>query len=415
MCFKCIYLIISGRKLSQSGKNITQNICDTKNNLCNYPMERTMRSVTKDKHHEEQTESNQAVVARRRRGKSFLDGHSHAIQNICKLVEHVAATTANVLILGESGTGKELVARAVHSYSNRAKNPFVPVNCAAIPSELLESELFGHEKGAFTGAITAHKGRFELAQGGTIFLDEIGDMDLQMQAKLLRVLQERVFERVGGTKPMQADVRIVAATHRNLEEMVSNGEFREDLFYRLNVFPIDMPPLRRRVEDIPALICAITDRLKRDSGTTFSLTNDAVKILSNYPWPGNVRELSNLIERLSILYPNSSIDSLQLPEKLRNKASVNTSSDSDDTHSEIDFIEQIVEPYAVEEPSPAMHAYGHLPESGFDLKSYIGDLEVHYIREALEAADGVVAQAAKLLGLRRTTLVEKLRKYGIQR
>ena len=374
-----------------------------------------MRSVNKDQqHHDDSAETKEAVAARRKRGKSFLDGHSHAIQNVCKLVEHVAATTANVLILGESGTGKELVARAVHTFSNRAKNPFVPVNCAAIPSELLESELFGHEKGAFTGAITAHKGRFELAQYGTIFLDEIGDMDLQMQAKLLRVLQERVFERVGGTKPIQADVRIVAATHRDLEEMVSKGEFREDLFYRLNVFPIDMPPLRRRVEDIPTLICAITDRLKRDNGANFSLTNDAVKILANYPWPGNVRELSNLIERLSILYPNSSIDSLQLPEKLRNKASVNPGGEATG-ESDIDFIEQIVEPFAVEEPAAAIHTYGHLPESGFDLKSYIGEMEVHYIREALEASDGVVAQAAKLLGLRRTTLVEKLRKYGIQR
>ncbi|MDW3094356.1 MAG: sigma-54 dependent transcriptional regulator [Gammaproteobacteria bacterium] len=374
-----------------------------------------MRSVSEDRQHINQssTETKESVAARRRRGKSFLDGHSHAIQNVCKLVEHVASTTANVLILGESGTGKELVARAVHSFSNRAKNPFVPVNCAAIPSELLESELFGHEKGAFTGAITAHKGRFELAQHGTIFLDEIGDMDLQMQAKLLRVLQERIYERVGGTKPIQADVRIVAATHRNLEEMVSSGEFREDLYYRLNVFPIDMPPLRRRVEDIPALICAITDRLKRDNGANFSLTNDAVKILANYPWPGNVRELSNLIERLSILYPNSSIDSLQLPEKLRDKASVKSS--TSDESAEVEFIEQLVEPFVVEQPSDSFQSYGHLPESGFDLKSYIGDLEVHYIREALEASDGVVAQAAKLLGLRRTTLVEKLRKYGIQR
>ena len=354
--------------------------------------------------------SKEAVAARRRRGKSFLDGHSHAIQNVCKLVEHVASTSANVLILGESGTGKELVARAVHTFSERSKSPFVPVNCAAIPSELLESELFGHEKGAFTGAITAHKGRFELAQNGTIFLDEIGDMDLQMQAKLLRVLQERVYERVGGTKAIQADVRIVAATHRNLEEMVSSGEFREDLFYRLNVFPIEMPPLRRRVEDIPSLICAITDRLKRDQGANFSLTNDAVKILANYPWPGNVRELSNLIERLSILYPNSSIDSLQLPEKLRSTASLNSHADDEKS-----FIDQVVEPMTIEEPLETLQTYGHLPESGFDLKSYIGDLEVHYIREALEATDGVVAQAAKLLGLRRTTLVEKLRKYGIQR
>ena len=369
-----------------------------------------MRTMTESQQHEE---TNEAVTARRRRGKSFLDGHSHAIQNVCKLVEHVASTTANVLILGESGTGKELVARAVHTFSNRSKNPFVPVNCAAIPSELLESELFGHEKGAFTGAISAHKGRFELAQHGTIFLDEIGDMNLQMQAKLLRVLQERVFERVGGTKPIQADVRIVAATHRDLEERVSSGEFREDLYYRLNVFPIDMPPLRRRVEDIPTLICAITERLKRDHGANFSLTNDAVKILANYPWPGNVRELSNLIERLSILYPNSSIDSLQLPEKLRNKASLNVPATHDD---EIDITEETaVEPFVIEQVSESLQPYGHLPDSGLDLKSYIADMEVHYIREALEASDGVVAQAAKLLGLRRTTLVEKLRKYGIQR
>ena len=377
-----------------------------------------MRSVSENHQHidKDNAETKEAIAARRRRGKSFLDGHSHAIQNVCKLVEHVASTNANVLILGESGTGKELVSRAVHTFSSRSKSPFVPVNCAAIPSELLESELFGHEKGAFTGAITAHKGRFELAQKGTIFLDEIGDMDLQMQAKLLRVLQERVYERVGGTNPIQADVRVVAATHRNLEEMVSNGEFREDLYYRLNVFPIDMPPLRRRVEDIPALICAITDRLKRDNGASFSLTNDAVKILANYPWPGNVRELSNLIERLSILYPNSSIDSLQLPEKLRNKASVTSStSDEGDESNDVDFIEQLVEPFVVEQPNDSFQSYGHLPESGFDLKSYMGDLEVHYIREALEATDGVVAQAAKLLGLRRTTLVEKLRKYGIQR
>ena len=199
----------------------------------------------------------EATAARRRRGKSFLDGHSHSIQNVCRLVEHVAVTSANVLILGESGTGKELVARAVHKYSPRAIHPFVPINCAAIPSELLESELFGHEKGAFTGAISTHKGRFELAQQGTIFLDEIGDMDLQMQAKLLRVLQEKTFERVGSTKPIHADVRVIAATHRNLEEMVAEGTFREDLFYRLNVFPIDLPPLRRRAEDIPVLILSL--------------------------------------------------------------------------------------------------------------------------------------------------------------
>ena len=364
----------------------------------------------------------EVMIARRRRSESFLDGHSHAIQEVCRLVEHVTSTSANVLILGESGTGKELVARAVHSFSTRAKHSFVPVNCAAIPAELLESELFGHEKGAFTGAISAHKGRFELARQGTIFLDEIGDMDLQMQAKLLRVLQERVFERVGSTKTMRADVRVVAATHRNLEDMVSRGDFREDLFYRLNVFPIEMPPLRRRAEDIPALICASTERLKRDQGLSFSLTNDAVKILVNYSWPGNVRELSNLLERLSILYPNSSVDYLQLPEKLRNNVSlsennmgVNNTGANNTASREVACIEPFVEPLALREASMPAPGYSHLPASGFDLKSYICDLEVHYIRQALEVANGVVAQAAKLLGLRRTTLVEKLRKYDIQR
>ena len=364
----------------------------------------------------------EVMIARRRRSESFLDGHSHAIQEVCRLVEHVTSTSANVLILGESGTGKELVARAVHSFSTRAKHSFVPVNCAAIPAELLESELFGHEKGAFTGAISAHKGRFELARQGTIFLDEIGDMDLQMQAKLLRVLQERVFERVGSTKTMQADVRVVAATHRNLEDMVSKGEFREDLFYRLNVFPIEMPPLRRRAEDIPTLICAIAERLKRDQGLSFSLTNEAVKILVNYSWPGNVRELSNLLERLSILYPNSSVDCLQLPEKLRNNVSLsanNMGENNMSTHNtasgEVACMESFMEPLALQEASMPAPGYSHLPASGFDLKSYICDLEVHYIRQALEVANGVVAQAAKLLGLRRTTLVEKLRKYDIQR
>jgi sigma-54 specific flagellar transcriptional regulator A len=359
----------------------------------------------------------ETTAARRRRGKSFLDGHSHAIRNVCRLVEHVSVTSANVLILGESGTGKELVARAVHKYSSRGKYPFVPINCAAIPSELLESELFGHEKGAFTGAISTHKGRFELAQQGTIFLDEIGDMDLHMQAKLLRVLQEKTFERVGSAKPIHADVRVIAATHRNLEDMVAEGSFREDLFYRLNVFPIDLPPLRRRAEDIPVLIYAITEQLKRDQGAEFSLTNEAIRVLAHYPWPGNVRELSNLLERLSILYPNGSIGAEQLPDKMLDKIKKN-SMNAEVKDRNVDYLEQhSADPLdIIDQMTDNTGAiYGQLPDSGFDLKSYISDMEVHYIREALESTDGVVAQAAKLLGLRRTTLVEKLRKYGIQK
>lgn len=359
----------------------------------------------------------ESTAARRRRGRSFLDGHSHSIQNVCRLVEHVSVTSANVLILGESGTGKELVARAVHKYSSREKHPFVPINCAAIPSELLENELFGHEKGAFTGAISTHKGRFELAQQGTIFLDEIGDMDLHMQAKLLRVLQEKTFERVGSAKPINADVRVIAATHRNLEDMVAEGSFREDLYYRLNVFPIDLPPLRRRAEDIPVLIYAITEQLKHDQGAGFSLTNEAIRVLAHYPWPGNVRELSNLLERLSILYPNGSIGAEQLPDKMLDKIKKH-SMQQQVKEKNVDYLEQhAADPLdIIEQMTDNTGAiYGQLPDTGFDLKSYISDMEVHYIREALESTDGVVAQAAKLLGLRRTTLVEKLRKYGIHK
>lgn len=193
-----------------------------------------------------------------------LVGRSHAVQNVRRMIEQVAPTDANVLILGESGTGKEVVARNIHYYSSRREGPFVPLNCGAIPAELLESELFGHEKGAFTGAISARKGRFELAEGGTLFLDEIGDMPMSMQVKLLRVLQERCFERVGSNKTIRADVRVIAATHRNLEEMIADGEFRQDLYYRLNVFPIDVPALRERAEDIPLLLQELLSRLTAD-------------------------------------------------------------------------------------------------------------------------------------------------------
>lgn len=246
---------------------------------------------------------------------NLLDGNSLAIKKVSDIIERVADTNATVLILGESGTEKELVARSVHMLSTRSKNHFIPVNCSAIPKELLESELFGHVKWAFTGAIRDRKGRFELAGRGTIFLDEIGVLDLNMQAKLLRVLQEKVFERVGSTKPIHANARVIAATHRNLEEMVSKGEFREDLFNRLHVFPIELPPLRRRAEDIPELVHAITDVIKRDTGKKLKVTPDAIEVLASYKWPGNVRELIGLLERLSMLFPNTSIDAEKLPDK----------------------------------------------------------------------------------------------------
>lgn len=364
----------------------------------------------------EDTLTSPAYTSTQRRStrKSLLDGHSKLIQQVGELIERVANTQANVLILGESGTGKEVVARSIHTLSNRASKYFVPVNCAAIPQELLESELFGHVKGAFTGAITDRKGRFELAEGGTLFLDEIGDMDLNMQAKLLRVLQEKVFERVGSAKPNYANVRVVAATHRNLEDMVSKGQFREDLYYRLNVFPIELPPLRRRAEDLPALVYAITDRIKSETGKEINITSDAMAALTRYTWPGNVRELSNLLERLSILYPDAMVDSERLPPKYSNDVDYNfdgtdaeeNEDQSEDNSQHLSFLYS--EPVSVESLPP-------LTRDGLDLKNKISSVEQFYIQQALELADGVVAQAAKLLGLRRTTLVEKLKKHDIRR
>jgi len=340
-------------------------------------------------------------------------GSSPAIMQVRKLMEQVADSEATVLILGESGTGKEVVAQNLHQLSNRREKSFVPVNCGAIPSELLESELFGHEKGAFTGAITARQGRFEMAEGGTLFLDEIGDMSLPMQVKLLRVLQERTFERVGSNKTMHANVRIIAATHRDLENNIREGKFREDLFYRLNVFPIEMPPLRERLEDIPLLVNELVSRLEQQKRGSVRLTPAAIMSLCQYRWPGNVRELSNLVERLVIIYPYGVVDVDDLPEKFR-------ISKGDERYvAPPSFDEDVVENVMAELAAfDAEQSYGDrdvLPEEGLDLKEHLADIESSLIQQSLERTDGVVAHAAKLLQMRRTTLVEKMRKYGIQR
>ena len=328
-----------------------------------------------------------------------LVGNSRGIQGVRKLIEQVADSDATVLILGESGTGKEVVARNLHYYSPRRSKPFVPINCGAIPPDLLESELFGHEKGAFTGAISSRQGRFEMADGGTLFLDEIGDMPMTMQVKLLRVLQERTFERIGGTKQITVNVRVVAATHRNLEKMIKEGQFREDLYYRLQVFPIDMPPLRDRVDDTPLLINELIARLEHEKRGSVRFTPAAIMALCQYRWPGNVRELSNLLERLVIMYPYGLVDVGDLPEKFRPAG--------------MPDIEPVVfQPnLAALEPLPA----SRLPRDGIDLKEHISSLECSLIKQALDESGGVVAHAAKKLNMRRTTLVEKLRKYGLQR
>ncbi|WP_290436398.1 sigma-54 dependent transcriptional regulator [Aeromonas caviae] len=344
----------------------------------------------------------------------LLVGKGRGIQEVRRLIGQVAETDANVLILGESGTGKEVVARAIHELSARSAGPFVPINCGAIPAELLESELFGHEKGAFTGAIAARRGRFELAQGGTLFLDEIGDMPLPMQVKLLRVLQERQFDRVGGGKAVQADARVIAATHRDLEAMIRTQAFREDLYYRLNVFPIETPPLRDRADDIPLLLQELLNRHAEQHKGIIRLTQRAMESLMQYAWPGNVRELSNLIERLLILYPNQIVDVADLPGRYR----LLPCEPRDERLTEMDERDALAAVFQSPpelDPGIAIPLPMQLPQEGVNLKEMLADLEVELIRQALESQDGVVARAADLLSMRRTTLVEKMKKYGMSK
>lgn len=339
-------------------------------------------------------------------------GRSEGIAQVRHLISQVASSEATVLVLGQSGTGKEVVARNIHYISDRRDGPFIPVNCGAIPAELLESELFGHEKGSFTGAISARKGRFELAEKGTLFLDEIGDMPLQMQVKLLRVLQERVFERVGGSKPISADVRVVAATHRNLESMIEAGEFREDLYYRLNVFPIEMPALCERKDDIPLLLQELVSRVYNEGRGKVRFTQRSIESLKEHVWSGNVRELSNLVERLTILYPGGLVDVNDLPVKYRHIDVPEYSVEISEEEQERDALASIFsDEESIEIPETRFPS--ELPPEGVNLKDLLAELEIDMIRQALEQQDNVVARAAEMLGIRRTTLVEKMRKYGM--
>jgi sigma-54 specific flagellar transcriptional regulator A len=370
-------------------------------------------------------------------------GTSLAIRDVVSLIRQVAAHDSTVLVLGESGTGKEVAARAVHDLSPRRNRPFVAVNCGAIPAELLESELFGHERGAFTGAVSARKGRFEIAEGGTLFLDEIGDMSPTMQVKLLRVLQERIFERVGNHVPMRCNVRIITATHRNLEDSISRGTFREDLFHRINVFPIEMPPLRARIEDLPLLVRdCIANNLAEGRGRV-QLSPRALGALALCPWTGNVRELGNLIERLSIVCAGRVVDVRDLPPKYRPpidwKLEVTTLDSSlcisalDDPSEAIDVEEQAVlsdetaltvletgelEPLVGDDlaapAGAAITSLATLPEEGLDLRAHLLAIERQLIEQALQRSNGTVAHAARLLNLRRTTLVEKMRKLDME-
>lgn len=330
-----------------------------------------------------QTENSQLKrTLHQRYGYENLIGNSEGVHKVCSLIEKVAETDSTILILGESGTGKELVARTIHYNSPRKSKPLIPINCGAIPETLLESELFGHEKGAFTGASTTRIGRFELADGGTIFLDEIGDMSPTLQVKLLRVLQQREFERVGGVRTIKVDVRIIAATNIDLEQAVHEGKFREDLYYRLNVIPVVIPPLRERADDIPLLMDHFLSHFNKSKKRDIKgFSPAAMDILVSYPWPGNIRELENLVERLIILKGNGTICPDDLPEK---------------------FISHTLN------NEGALHIT--LPETGVNLKDVVEAFENNLILQAMQKAQGVKNKAAQLLSLNRTTLVEKLKK-----
>ena len=352
-----------------------------------------------------------------------LIGQSQPMQTLKKNMMRVVDRDVNVMITGESGTGKELIARSLHDYSKRAQGPFVPVNCGAIAPELLESELFGHEKGAFTGAISARAGRFEMADGGTLFLDEIGDMPLAMQVKLLRVLQERCFERVGGSRTIDVNVRIIAATHKNLEEMILNGEFREDLYYRLNVYPIETPPLRERKDDVVMLLQTLAQKAEKQGLGRLRFHSSALESLQRHPWPGNVRELSNLIERLAIMHPDGVVGVSELPLKCRHICEPEPTRYQSQSRFHLDNGNELDRMMALnlstQDDAYPTHAPVDstitVPDTGLDLKQHIESIEKALISDALDKTGFVVARAAALLMIRRTTLVEKMRKYGIQR
>ncbi len=333
-----------------------------------------------------------------------LVGDSPAMVALRALLRRVAATDSTVLVQGESGTGKELVARLLHAWSPRTASPFVAVNCGAIPGELMESELFGHERGAFTGAQSVRRGRFELAGRGTLFLDEVAEMSPPLQVKLLRVLQERTFERVGGGELLRAYARIVAATHRDLEQQIELGRFREDLYYRLNVVPIQIPPLRERGADILLLADLALRRLDAAGLGRVRLGDGVASALLRYRWPGNVRELHNLMERLVIMHAGSVVTLNDLPAKMHDQVdgaeSLLPAEGDDGLH---DLLQLVAEP-----SDPV------LPAQGLDLRAYLERIERSLIEQALASCDQVIAHAASMLCLRRTTLVEKIRKYGLR-
>jgi DNA-binding NtrC family response regulator len=347
--------------------------------------------VAKALEHAQLREENRALKKQlqQRYGFDNIVGESRPMQDVYRLVEKIADTDSTVLVTGESGTGKELIAQAIHYRSRRAEKPFVAVNCAAIPEGLLESELFGHVKGAFTGAVSTRAGKFEQADRGTIFLDEIGDMSPKLQVKVLRALQERVIQPVGSARNHEVDIRVIAATNQNLENAVAKGTFRQDLYYRLNVIPIHLPSLKERKDDIVLLVRHFLKKYQsngRDpreaSGAKTTFSPDAIERLRSYEWPGNVRELENLVQRLVVLRGGGEIGAADLPDNVSGRRTVES---------------------RTEVP---------MPEEGIDLRALVERYESDLIRKALEKSEGNKNRAAQLLKLNRTTLIEKLKKIG---
>jgi sigma-54 specific flagellar transcriptional regulator A len=355
-------------------------------------------------------------------------GSSQSALALKELVATMANSNATVMITGESGTGKELLARLLHDQSDRCGANFVPINCAAIPKDLLESELFGHRKGSFTGAVADRIGRFELAHGGTIFLDEIGDMSLDMQVKLLRVLQERTVDPIGGTRQVAVDVRVIAATHRDLETEIEAGRFREDLYYRLNVLPMVTPALRERSEDVPELLAFFAKKCASYGKQPIRFKADFLAALQKYPWPGNVRELSNVVDRFSTLYAGQELDLRAIPPTLLPKGLVSAQAELQAKAPLLAKLEMTPPPEVLAEmqdqPEPEeneiegliMLAQGmpQLPPEGLSLKERMAQIERSIIEQALDRNSGNVSRTAKLLNLQRTTLIEKINKYELR-
>ena len=369
-----------------------------------------MASVTKISDHKNQKNNNFNV-------RSLISGKSKQTDELIKLIQMVSKTNSTALILGETGTGKDLIARAIHNSSLR-NGPLITVNCAAIPSELLESELFGHEKGSFTGADKLRKGKFEQSSGGSMFLDEIGDMPLALQAKLLRAIENKTIQRVGGSTDIKIDLRLICATHRDLEKKVESGEFRADLFFRINVLPIQVPSLAERRDDIPDLVINLLKNVDTEDEFKPKFTTDAITALTRHNWPGNVRELKNLIERACILFQGQEVTSTNVTENLLRLKAPNTIEEQNEIW---DVTSELIDEVAFDDeenkidnlPHPNNYKDWFTFYDEIDIRRHLQDIEIILIEAALEKTNGKIANAADILKLRRTTLIEKMKKFSI--